>query len=71
MPEALEGGFNRSEFNFLLYDRYVRIWNASVTPEQAEEAYWAVNYFYTPWPYLEDEDLNRDAFTDVRTVDFG
>ena len=65
IPEALDGGFNRSEFNFLLQDRLLAIWEASLTPEQANDAYWAVNYHYTPWPYLEDEDLNRQAFVDV------
>ena len=44
----------------------MRIWEASLTEQQAQDAYYAVNFQYTPWPYLEDEDLNRDAFTDVR-----
>ena len=65
MPESLEGGFNRSEFEYLLYNRYVKIWEASMTEQQADDAYYAVNFMYTPWPYLEDEELNRDAFTDV------
>ena len=65
MPESLEGGFNRSEFEYLLYNRYVKIWEASMTEQQADDAYAAVNFMYTPWPYLEDEELNRDAFVDV------
>ena len=65
----MEGGFNRSEFEQLLYDRLLNIFVDSLTPEQAEDAYWAVNFQYTPWPYLEDEELNRDAFVDVSTCD--
>ena len=65
IPEALDGGFNRSEFQFLLWDRLVSIWEAQFTPEEAQDAYWATDFMYTPWPYLEDEELNRDAFTAV------
>lgn len=39
-----------------------------MTPEQAEDAYWAVNFYYTPWPHIEDEELNRKAFVDVSTI---
>ena len=66
MPESMNGGFNRSEFNQLLYERYVKIWEASMTPQQAQDAFYATNFMYTPWPYLEDENLNRDAFVQVR-----
>lgn len=65
IPEALEGGFNRSEFNQLLYERYLAIWEAQLTPEQAANTYWGVNFEYTPWPHIEDEELNRKAFVDV------
>ena len=65
IPEALDGGFNRSEFQFLLWDRYVAIWEDQLTEQEALDAYWAIDFMYTPWPYLEDEELNRDAFTDV------
>ena len=61
----MEGGFNRSEFNRLLYERLLDIFIDSLTEEQADDAYAAVNFMYTPWPYLEDEELNRDAFVDV------
>ena len=61
----MEGGFNRSEFNRLLYERLLDIFIDSLTEEQADDAYAAVNFMYTPWPYLEDEGLNRDAFVDV------
>ena len=64
----MEGGFNRSEFNRLLYERYVTIWEEQLTEQQAQDAFWAVNFQYTPWPYIEDEELNRDAFVDVRYV---
>ena len=61
----MEGGFNRTEFNTLLYTRLLDIFYDSLTEQQAEDAYWAVNFMYTPWPYLEDEELNRKAFIDV------
>ena len=65
IPESLEGGFNRSEFEFYLWDRYIAIWEDSLTEQQALDAFYAVNFMYTPWPYLEDEELNRLAFNDV------
>ena len=69
IPESLEGGFNRSEFEFLLWDRLLAFWEDQLTPEQALDAFYATNFQYTPWPYLEDEELNRDAFVDVSTCD--
>ena len=68
MPESMNGGFNRSEWEYLLYDRYVKIWEDSLTEQQAEDAFYAVNFMYTPWPYLEDEALNRDAFVQASDV---
>ena len=31
-----------------------------------ENAFQAMNWFYSPWPYINDTDLNRDAFNVVR-----
>lgn len=61
----MDGGFNRSEFQRLLYERYVTIWEDSLTPEQTEDAYWATDFHYTSWPHIEDPDLNREAFVEV------
>ena len=62
----MDGALNRTAFNTLLYTRLLAIFYDSLTEQQAEDAYWAVNFMYTPWPYLEDEELNRKAFVDVK-----
>ena len=70
IPEAMEGGFNRTEFQTMLYERLLIIWKDSLTEKQTQDAYWATDFFYTPWPYIEDEGLNRKAFVDVSRVKF-
>ena len=35
------------------------------TPEAAENVYRAMLWYYAPHPYLNDLDLNRDAFNEV------
>ena len=65
IPEAWDGGFNRTEFQRILRENLLEIWAPQFPPKVQEDAYSATDFMYTPWPYLEDKELNRDAFNMV------
>ena len=65
IPELLNGGVNSTEFNDYLRTRIVDIFAAQTTPEQVDQVYNALRWFYVEWPYLEDLDANREAFNKV------
>jgi hypothetical protein len=67
IPEARKGGFNSTMFNYYLRTRIVDIWGARMTPEQYEQVFNALRWYYIDWPYLEDLDANREAFNKVFT----
>lgn len=67
VPEALERGFNRSEFMEYVYTRLVAIWAPQFSPEEVQKVYDSLIWFYTPWPYIDDLDMNRQAMNDMIT----
>jgi hypothetical protein len=67
IPESINGGFNSTEFDYYLRTRILDIFAPQLTPEQYEQLYHAVRWYYINWPYLEDLDANREAFNKVRT----
>jgi len=73
IPEADEGGFNRTEFLDIVRNRLVDYFAPRLDSERTvEDVFQAINFFYTPWPNTEDLDANRQAFNDMITdVGFG
>ncbi len=59
-----EDGFNRTEFLDHLNNRVNR-WVGLLGEDTAEEVVYALDYNYSPWPYVEDREANRQAFTEV------
>jgi len=69
IPESNDGGFNRSEFERIMLERLVSIF-APAFPAQEEDMLQAMLGYYTPYPYKDDEEENRQAFN-VLITDFG
>jgi len=68
IPEADQGGFTRDEFQYYLRNRIISIFAESVGDEViVENSYQATDWKYTPWPYIEDLDANREAFNKMIT----
>jgi carboxylesterase type B len=68
IPEANDGGFTREEFQYYLRTRLIDIFRENVpTDEDYENAYQAFDWFYTPWPYIEDLEANRQAINKLLT----
>ena len=69
IPESNEDGregFTREEYQFYLRDRLTAIWEASAASDEIyENCYQAVDWYYTPWPYIEDLAANREAYNKV------
>ncbi len=68
IPEANQGGFNRSEFNRLLRERLVGQFLAQF-PDYEDEVDKALNYNYSPWGHLDDLEANRQVFNRVMSYD--
>jgi len=68
IPESANGGFTRLEFLELLRTRLVDIFSESFNnTEHVENIYQAMDFFYAPWPYIDDQELNRQAFNKLIT----
>jgi carboxylesterase type B len=67
IPEANDGGFNSTEFDFYLRTRLVGIFEEQLTPKQVEDFFQAMHYNYAPYPYLDDLEGNRQAFNQMIT----
>jgi carboxylesterase type B len=68
IPESLDGGFTREEFQYYLRERLVNIWMESADSEEIyENSYQAIEWYYTPWPYIDDLEANRQAFNTMVT----
>jgi hypothetical protein len=65
IPESMEGGFNRSRWLYHLKESLLFFWEAQFDEKTNEDLFEAFSYVYTPWPTLEDEELNRLVFNDV------
>ena len=62
----MDGGFTREEFEYHLREDLLAFWTPQFSDKMNEDAFQATNWFYSPWPYINDTDLNRDAFNIVR-----
>lgn len=67
IPESNEGGFNSTEFDYYLRTRILDIFAEQLTEVQYENVFQAIDWNYVPWPYLEDEDGNRQAMNQLLT----
>ena len=65
IPESIDGGFTRAEWQHHLRESLLFYWEPQFDPQKADDIYHAFDWFYTPWPVLEDEELNRAIFNDV------
>ena len=64
----MDGGFNRSRWQYHLRESLLFFWEPQFDEKTNEDLFQAFNFFYTPWPTLEDEELNRLVFNDVSFV---
>ena len=62
----MDGGFTHEEFEYDLREDLLAFWTPQFSDKMNENAFQAMNWFYSPWPYINDTDLNRDAFNVVR-----
>jgi len=62
IPESMEGGFTREEFHYYLQNNLLNMWAPSFDEKTNEDIFRATDFQYTNWPYIDDLDLNRDAF---------
>ena len=65
LPDTSQG-FNRSEFERNLRDELLVWFTSYFPPEREEDVFNAINWYYSPWPHVDDEYLNREAFNFVR-----
>ena len=61
----MEGGFTREEFQFHLREDLLGMWTPQLDEKMNEDVYQALDWYYTPWPYLNDTEMNRQAFNKV------
>ncbi len=61
---GIQYGYNRTQFLETL-DLLVDIWRPLLSNESAEDAFHAVDYNYSPWPYIDDLGENRAAYINV------
>lgn len=66
IPEANDGGFNSTEFEYYFRNNVLSIWAPQLTEEQYNIVYNAFRWYYVNWPYLDDLDSNREAFNKVK-----
>ena len=67
IPESLDRGFNSTEFEFYTKRNLIGIY-LPLFPDKEEDTFQAINNFYAPFPFIEDLDLNREAFNTVRYI---
>jgi len=67
IPASLLGGFNRTEYLYWFRRNLWSIWEPLFDEETGEEVFNAIDFNYAPWPYLNDEYENREAFNKMIT----
>ena len=65
IPESMDGGFTHEEFEYHLREDLLGFWSPQLDAKTTEDAFQALSFFYSPWPYIENEILNREAFNVV------
>ena len=66
VPEAVLGCCNRTYFQRVLRDRIMRVWAPRFDNETFEDAFQAVDWNYSEWPHIYDNENNRQSFVRVR-----
>ena len=61
----MDGGFTREQFEYHLREDLLGMWSPQFDAQTTEDAFEAMNFFYSPWPFVNDTDLNREAFNVV------
>ena len=61
---GIQNGYNRTQFLRIL-DRLVDFWRPLLSNQSADDAFHAVDYNYSPWPYIDDLYDNRAAYVNV------
>ena len=64
VPGASEGGFNHTiylDYVWVLMEYFL----ASIPPERQDDVHETLSWYYAPWPHLDNEELNREAFNQV------
>lgn len=61
----MEGGFTREEFQYHLREDLIGMWAPQLTEKQTEDLFQALDWYYAPWPYVNDTEKNRQAFNMV------
>ena len=67
-PEMWFDGPNRTEFQDILR-RVTETYASRVNDDdRVEDIYQALDFYYTPWPYLHDKEKNRHALGEVNNI---
>ena len=66
IPESLLRGFTEEEFHFYIRNRLLAIWEPLMDNKTVEDAFQALIWGYTPWPYVDDMYNNRGNTNLVR-----
>ena len=62
VPEANEGdGFTREEFHFFLKHRLIAMWEEQMDNDTYDAVFNAMDFYYSPWPHLDNKWENREA----------
>ena len=64
VPEAEQGGFNRTEFLRYLR-RLVEVITFTDSDHKVEHVFQAMAFQYTPWPTIDDLEANRQELVQV------
>ena len=62
-----DGCCNRSYFSYAIEEQIVGFFSPRMSNTTAEDCSRALDYNYTPWPHLNDTDMNRDRLVKVDT----
>ncbi len=65
IPEAGEGGFTREEFLQLMEEELVAIFSP-LFPEKEQDVVQAFSFYFSPWPDIYNESMNRAMINNVR-----
>lgn len=65
VPGSMFGCCNQTRFQLVLA-QYIEPWSVRLDNDTVQDIFNALDWRYTPWPYLYDNELNREALVSVR-----
>ena len=65
IPGSILGGYSRERWLRYLRDPILEFWAGVLDNQTIEDAAWALDMNYAPWPYVEDRYSNRDQMNQV------